>query len=149
MPDNKNKNDSSTEFYIQRILFPDGQILDLVCFEDIRSVEGIIEEIMNELQRKKTEIQTCPLCKSNLVYPVERYQLNDVEWKVLILCPNCMCKRELVVDRETVRELLKTARLGRESLMKALRGMEKKNMQDEAVKFIGALHRDHILPIDF
>lgn len=149
MPSKKNKSNLNTEFYIQRVVFAEGQILDLVCFEDSRSVEGIIEEIMNELQRKKTELQTCPLCKSNLIYPVERYQLNDVEWKVLMLCPNCMCKRELVVDRETVRELLKTARMGRESLMKALDSMQKQNMQDEAEKFISALHRDHILPIDF
>lgn len=149
MPSKKNKKHLGTEFYVQRVIFGEGQILDLICFEDSRSVEGVIEEIMNELQRKKTEFQTCPLCKSNLIYPVERCQLNDIEWKVLMLCPNCMCKRELVVDRDTVRELLKAARIGRESLMKTLEGMQKKNMQDEADKFISALHRDHILPIDF
>lgn len=104
---------------------------------------------MNELQKKKTEIQTCPLCKSHLVYPVERYQMNDAEWKVMMLCPNCLCKRELVVDREAVRELLKTARVGREQLMKELDSMQKKNMEEEADKFISALHKDHILPIDF
>ncbi|MHB8923178.1 MAG: hypothetical protein ACYC51_07280 [Thermoleophilia bacterium] len=112
-------------------------------------MESVIENIMTELQRKKTELQTCPLCKSKLVYPVERYQLNDMEWKVMMLCPNCLCKREVVVDRETVRELLKTARVGREFLMKELDNMQKKNMEDEADKFISALNKDHILPIDF
>ena len=126
-----------------------GQVLDLVCFDEEKSVESVIEEIMTELQRKKTELQTCPLCKSSLVYPVERYQLNDLEWKVLMLCPNCLCKRELVVDRETVRELLKNARVGRESIMKELDNMQKKNMKEEAGKFITALNKDHILPIDF
>lgn len=145
----KNKSSVSTEFFIQRVVFAQGQVIDLVCFEDSESVESVIEEIMTELQRKKTELQTCPLCRSNLVYPVERYQMNDMEWKVLMLCPNCLCKRELVVDRETVRELLKTARIGRESLMKELDNMQKKNMEDEAEKFISALHKDHILPIDF
>ena len=104
---------------------------------------------MAELQRKKLELQNCPLCKSDLVYPVERCQLNDLEWKVLMLCPNCMCKQELVVDRETVREILRTARIGRENLMKELDNMQKKNMEEEAEKFIAALHKDHILPIDF
>lgn len=112
-------------------------------------MEDVIDKIMKELQRKKTELQSCPLCKSHLVYPVERYQLNDMEWKVLMLCPNCLCKRDLVVDRETVRELLKTARLGREDLMRELDNMQKRNMEDESEKFISALHRDHILPIDF
>ncbi len=142
-------NNDSKEFFIQRIILAQGQVIDLVCFDENESVENVIEEIMTELQRKKIELQTCPLCKSNLVYPVERYQMNDMEWKVLMLCPNCLCKRELVVDRETVRELLKNARVGRESLMKELDNMQKKNMEEEADKFILALHKDHILPIDF
>jgi len=139
----------SKEYFIQRVILAQGQVIDLVCFDEKESVEGVIEEIMTELQKKKTDLQTCPLCKSTLVYPVERYQMNDMEWKVLMLCPNCLCKRELIVDRETVRELLKNARVGRESIMKELDNMQKKNMEEEADKFITALHKDHILPIDF
>ena len=145
-----NKSDNrNTEFFVQRVVLAHGHVIDLICFDDSRAVDSVIEEIMTELQRKKTELQTCPLCKSKLVYPVERYQINDMEWKVMLLCPNCLCKRELVVDRETVRELLKNARVGRETLMKELDGMQKKNMEEEAEKFITALHKDHILPIDF
>ncbi|MEK7816730.1 MAG: hypothetical protein AAB281_00585 [Actinomycetota bacterium] len=147
MLDNEDKRNS--DFFIQRIVLGQGQVIDLVCFDDDEDIDGVIEEIMNELQRKKTELQTCPLCKSELVYPVERYQVNDMEWKVMLLCPNCLCKRETVVDRETVRELLKNAREAREKLMKELNNMEKQNMQDEVGKFIEALERDHILPIDF
>jgi hypothetical protein len=143
------ENKSNTDFFIQRVVLAQGQVLDLVCFDDREAVDSIIEEIMAELQRKRTELQTCPLCKSHLVYPVERYQINDLEWKVMLLCPNCLCKREMVVDRETVRELLKNARVGRESLMRELDSMQKKNMEEEADKFITALNKDHILPIDF
>jgi len=145
----KEQENRKSDFFVQRIILANGQVFDLVCFDEDESVESVIEEIMTELQRKKTELQTCPLCKSSLVYPVERYQLNDLEWKVLMLCPNCLCKRELVIDRETVRELLKNARVGRESIMKELDNMQKKNMEDEADKFITALNKDHILPIDF
>lgn len=145
----KEQENRKSDFFVQRIILAHGQVFDLVCFDEDESVESVIEEIMTELQRKKTELQTCPLCKSSLVYPVERYQLNDLEWKVLMLCPNCLCKRELVVDRETVRELLKNARVGRESIMKELDNMQKKNMEEEADKFITALNKDHILPIDF
>ncbi len=144
--DSNNKN---SEFFVQRVVLAQGQVIDLVCFDDIGSTGSIIKEIMAELQKKRTELQTCPLCRSKLVYPVERYQINDMEWKVMLLCPNCLCKRELVVDRETVRELLKNARIGRETLMKELDSMQKKNMEEEAEKFITALNRDHILPIDF
>jgi uncharacterized protein YbaR (Trm112 family) len=149
VPQEKNKSQERTEYFIQRIVFSRGQVLDLVCFDDEVAIDGVIEEIMNELQKKKLELLTCPLCRSNLVYPVERYQMNDVEWKVMMLCPNCLCKREMVVDRESVRELLKGARLGREQLMKELDSMQKKNMEDESEKFITALNKDHILPIDF
>jgi hypothetical protein len=144
------KNDKgNTEFYIQRVVLAQGQVIDLICFDDSKAVDRVIKEIMTELQRKKTELETCPLCKSKLVYPVERYQINDMEWKIMLLCPNCLCKRELVIDRESVRELLKNARVGRETLMKELDNMQKKNMEEEAEKFIAALYKDHILPIDF
>ncbi len=146
---NSNNNDSVSEFFVQRVVLAQGQVIDLVCFDDIAATGNIIEEIMAELQKKRTELQTCPLCRSKLVYPVERYQINDIEWKVMLLCPNCLCKRELVVDRETVRELLKNARVGRETLMKELDSMQKKNMEEEAEKFITALNKDHILPLDF
>ena len=146
---NKSDNKRNTGFFVQRVVLAHGHVIDLICFDDVGAVDSVIEEIMTELQRKKTELQTCPLCKSKLVYPVERYQINDMEWKVMLLCPNCLCKRELVVDRETVRELLKNARIGRETLMKELDGMQKRNMEEEAEKFITALHKDHILPIDF
>lgn len=146
---NKSDNKRNTGFFVQRVVLAHGHVIDLICFDDVRAADSVIEEIMTELQRKKTELQTCPLCKSKLVYPVERYQINDMEWKVMLLCPNCLCKRELVVDRETVRELLKNARVGRETLMKELDGMQKRNMEEEAEKFITALHKDHILPIDF
>ncbi len=142
-------NNGNSEFFVQRVVLAQGQVIDLVCFDDIEATGSIIEEIMAELQQKRTELQTCPLCKSKLVYPVERYQINDMEWKVMLLCPNCLCKRELVVDRETVRELLKNARIGRETLMKELDNMQKKNMEEEAEKFITALNKDHIMPIDF
>jgi len=139
----------SKEYFIQRIILAQGQVFDLVCFDENESVDSVIEEIMTELQKKKTELQACPLCRTKLVYPVERYQMNDMEWRVLMLCPNCLCKRELLVDRETVRELLKNARVGRESIMKELDNMQKKNMEEELDKFITALQKDHILPIDF
>lgn len=145
----KDKQNSDKDFFIQRVILAQGQVLDLVCFDEGESVTDIIEEIMTELQRNKTALQSCPLCKSKLVYPIERCQLNDMEWKVMLLCPNCLCKREMIVDRESVRELLKNARVGRESLMKELDNMQKKNMEEEADKFITALNEDHILPIDF
>lgn len=145
----QDKQNSDNDFFIQRVILAQGQIIDLVCFDEGESVTDIIEEIMTELQRNKTELQSCPLCKSKLVYPIERCQLNDMEWKVMLLCPNCLCKREMIVDRESVRELLKNARVGRESLMKELDNMQKKNMEEEADKFITALNEDHILPIDF
>lgn len=145
----QDKKNSTSGFFIQRVILAQGQVIDLVCFDSSESAENVIEDIMTELQRKKTELKTCPLCKSKLVYPVERSQINDIEWKVLLLCPNCSCKREMVIDRETVRELLRSTRMGRESLMRELDNMQKKNMEEEAEKFVTALNQDHILPIDF
>lgn len=103
--------------------------------------------VINETRAK--ELQRCPVCRSKFVYPVERDQMNDIEWKVLLLCPCCLAKRQLTVDRETVRNLLKNARVNRESISKELDNMQKKHMEEEADKFITALKNNHIYPIDF
>ncbi|MEK7447584.1 MAG: hypothetical protein AAB632_02205 [Patescibacteria group bacterium] len=100
-------------------------------------------------KKRAEELQICLVCGSKFAYPVERYQINDKEWRVLMLCPGCLCKRELTVDCETVRELLKNARIGREQVSKDLDEMQKKNMEEMADRFITALQKDHILPEDF
>lgn len=93
--------------------------------------------------------QVCVVCKSDFVYPVERSQINDREWKVQLFCPICRSPREVKVDSEVVRELLRTARLGKEQLQEDLKSMEKKHMEEEAEKTISAIQKDRILPIDF
>lgn len=93
--------------------------------------------------------QVCVVCKSDFVYPVERYQINDQDWRILLLCPECQTLRETIVDRDVVRELLRTARIRREGIPKELKSMEKKHMEEEAEKTISAIQKDRILPIDF
>jgi len=105
---------------------------------------------MEPLVKKSQDLQVCPVCKSSLVYLVEKKQINDIEWKISLLCPNCFLLQEpIMVHRETARKLSKNARVGRENLAKVLAQMEKMNMEEEAEKMISALNKDHILPIDF
>lgn len=118
--------------------------IDQIIDHEIQNIEEVVK-------KKSDNCHVCPMpdCESEFVYSVERYQINDTEWKVRLLCPNCWNQRTVIVGRETVRTILKRARAGRERIMKDLDHMQKKHMEEEVEKFITALQKDYILPDDF
>ncbi|MDO8507315.1 MAG: hypothetical protein Q7S53_01980 [bacterium] len=104
---------------------------------------------MEKFSEQINEYQTCLFCGSNLVYPVERTQLNENGWKVAVRCPNCFGFRVECMHRDVMVGLIRNANKGREDLAKTFNQMAKKTMEEESDKMISALHRDQILPIDF
>ncbi len=102
-----------------------------------------------EVLRSCISLHICPICKSKMVNSVERIQVNDEVWNVLLFCPNCWEKREVYADRETVRELLKNTRLGSEALQRELDCLQKKNMEEDIEWYVTAIYTDRIQPIDF
>ena len=127
--------------------------------EERHDTDEVDEIISQEIQKPREEEKrrglgdycVCPMpdCKSELVYPDKKTQINDIEWKELLLCPNCGVSRELTVGREEIRNILKNNRIGREALMKEQDDMKKKNMEDVANKLEMALKNNHLMPIDF
>jgi hypothetical protein len=64
-------------------------------------------------------------------------------------CPGCLEVWPVQVNHDTIRGLLKKARIGREAVMKKLDRDIKKNMENYASVFVTALQKEHIFPSDF
>jgi|GEM_PF-3605157 len=128
--------------------------------ENHNNIEAEVQKIFTDAETASKETdqnaeqihwQKCPMpgCSSELVYLQEKNQLNDIDWEVTLLCPNCFTARKMIVDRKAVRKFLKTARIGREQLLKQYEELQQDNMEDDAEKIISALHEGRLLPIDF
>lgn len=92
---------------------------------------------------------TCPVCGSELVYPLERCQVGSDRWQLLMLCPDCFAWMNVSVDRQGAEEILLRQRLGREAITKELARLERRHMEEESEKFITALNAGAIQPLDF
>lgn len=91
----------------------------------------------------------CPVCESELVYPMERSQAGLDGWQLLMLCPDCFAWREVCVERGEMLDIYKRQHEGMEELARQLARLERQHMSEECEKFIGALHGGDILPEDF
>lgn len=92
----------------------------------------------------------CPVCKSSLIFSPVRSQIDDTDWwRVEMFCPDCFSRKTFVTGRETVLLLLKHARHGREALGELGDKRASRSMEESAVKFLAALQKDFILPVDF
>lgn len=117
------------------------------------------------LQPEKNLID-CDCCGSNLVYPLDFWQVEDDSagqpiknlpdhdwrphrWEVTTRCPNCEDVQTGVYDQETVDRFDSDLDLGEYELRQTLRQIIRLNMQDEINRFVGALAADQILPEDF
>lgn len=91
----------------------------------------------------------CPVCGSQLVYPLERSQAGVDNWQLLMLCPDCFTWREVNVGRGSMLEIFKQQRDGMEQVARQLAELERSHMSEECEKFVNALHSGNILPEDF
>lgn len=99
--------------------------------------------------RTATGAAACPVCGSELVYPLERSQVGSDRWQLLMLCPNCFAWVNVSVDHEGAEEILLRQRLGREALARELASLKRRHMEEECEKFISALGAGAIQPLDF
>jgi hypothetical protein len=91
----------------------------------------------------------CPVCDSELVYPLERCQVGTETWQLLMLCPDCFAWQEVCVDRGQMLDIFKRQHDGMEAVAGQLATLEQRHMSEECQKFIDAMHNGYILPEDF
>ncbi len=126
--------DSNSQ-HVRRVVLPSGRAIEVVYFESP--------------PRPLDELQICPECDRDLVYPVEWVEASDTHWEVLLRCPNCDWTELGIYDQPTVDRFDEQLDLGTETLIRDLKRLQQANMEDEADRFVRALNAGAILPEDF
>lgn len=95
------------------------------------------------------EARRCPLCHSELVYPVDWRRDGDAAWVLDLRCPNCEMQRVVAMGREGVEEFNRALYHGAQALAREAESLTRRNFEEEAEKIVAALERGLIQPMDF
>ncbi len=139
--------DSNSQ-YVRRVVLPSGRAIEVVYFENLAEAAAT-EPIPARERGPLKELQVCPDCDRELVYPVEWSEVSSTHWEVLLRCPNCEWSDIGEFDQPTVDRFDDELDRGTEALMRDLKRLTQANMEDEIERFVSALGVDAILPEDF
>lgn len=135
---------SDSTHYVRRVVLPSGRAIEVVYFDTQSS--GATPE---PPAIHRSDLQVCPECERDLVYPVEWEESSPTHWEVALRCPNCEWFRVGDYDQETVDAFDEELDRGTEALVRDLRRLTRANMEDEIERFATALDADAIWPMDF
>lgn len=105
--------------------------------------------IGNHTAISASELLTCPVCSSGLVFPIEYSPLNHDSWRLQMRCPNCFAWRESIVNTETYSAIGRHCCREQQALEEQLLLLEQRHMRETVESFITALYNGQIQPIDF
>jgi hypothetical protein len=100
-------------------------------------------------QEPSAAAHECPLCGSDLVYPLDWERNSEASWNLVLRCPNCDTQRSVVLGREGVEAFNREIYLGSQALAREADSMTRRNFAEESAKLVKALASDLILPMDF
>jgi hypothetical protein len=164
----------SEDYRMELFIFPDGSAVEMIVFAQTStpsqaSSRPTRDRDAGPAQReaqpgvKSTATQApppdgqepggtahaCPLCGSDLVYPLDWERNSAASWNLVLRCPNCETQRSVVLDREGVEAFNREIYLGSQALAREADSMTRRNFAEESAKLVEALARDLILPMDF
>ena len=99
--------------------------------------------------RPASELHTCPVCSSPLVYPTVWDEVGRGRFELLLRCPNCEAQSIGIFDRAAVERLEGELDRATHELVRDLTQLARRNMEDDVERFIAALRAGAILPMDF
>jgi hypothetical protein len=146
--DSEMSHSDSNSQYVRRVVLPSGRAIEVVYFEYLAEAAAT-EPLPTRERGPLKELQVCPDCDRELVYPVEWAEVSPTDWEVLLRCPNCEWSDIGVFDQSTVDRFDDQLDRGTEALMRDLKRLTQANMEDEIERFVSALGVDAILPEDF
>jgi hypothetical protein len=133
--------------YVRRVTLPSGRSIEVVYFEPLAAEAAGAAAAASS--NPGEELQVCPECDRDLVYPVDWEEASVTHWEVELRCPNCEWSEVGTFDQATVDRFDEHLDLGTEALVKDLRRLVQANMEAEAERFAAALDANAILPEDF
>lgn len=135
--------------YVKRVVLPSGKTIDVVLFSDSAEAEMVPVEPSPPVVEEEQDLQVCPACDSDLVYPLDWEEAGEEAWYVTLRCPECETLRDGVFSQDTVDAFDEELDAGTEALTADLRRLARSNMAGEVDRFAAALEADAILPEDF
>ncbi|HSL95757.1 MAG TPA: hypothetical protein VLA35_07570 [Thermoleophilia bacterium] len=160
------------DFRIELFVFPDGTEIEMLVFEQLS--EGRQPRIERAAAPHRAPVpprtaqatkprpaadepvtpttrepHVCPLCRSELVYPVDWQRTSDTAWQLRLRCPECETERDATLGRPEVEDYNRRLYYGSQELAQAAQEISRRNFEEEAAKLVAALELDLILPMDF
>ena len=96
-----------------------------------------------------TDAHRCPVCRSPLVYPIDWDRAGPASWTLILRCPECETRREVLLGRASVEEFNRELYRGAQVIARAADRMTRSNFEEEVERIVVALEHDLILPMDF
>jgi hypothetical protein len=100
-------------------------------------------------RRRRNDLHVCPVCDSELVYPIDWAPAPGGRWTVDLRCPDCEWRGGGTYDQRVVDRFDDALDRGTESLLEDLGLIVRANMEEQLDRFVTALHSAAILPEDF
>jgi predicted RNA-binding Zn-ribbon protein involved in translation (DUF1610 family) len=100
-------------------------------------------------RRRRGDLNVCPDCGSDLVYPTDWAPASDRQWHVALRCPECEWNGGGRYSQEMVDRLDEALDGGTEAVLDDLNILVRANMEEQIDRFVTALNGDQILPEDF
>lgn len=95
------------------------------------------------------ELEICPSCGLDFVYPVDWATAGQNHWEVDLLCPNCEWTGSGVFGQDAVDRFDEVLDRGSRALVSDLESLTRANMEEQIERFAAALQAGLILPEDF
>lgn len=132
----------------RRVQLPSGRYIDVIYFTPLEA-EAAGAAAAAAASSPVEELDVCPECDQDLVYPVDWEEVSVTHWQVELRCPNCEWTHVGTYDQATVDRFDERLDMHTETVEKEARRVSRENMLAEAEAFSAALEAGAILPEDF
>jgi hypothetical protein len=147
-------------YRIEVFVFPDGTSVEMIVFDRAASRRAAHApaaarpapcqcRVPPPPPRDEIDAHTCPVCGSTLVYPVDWERAGNAAWTLRLRCPECEMRREVRIGRTSVEQFNRDLYHGAQAIAREAERLTRLNFEDEAERFVTALERDLIQPMDF
>lgn len=145
-------------YRIELFVFPDGDSVEIIVFDREACRRGAAASaaaapapccVPAPPSREDVDAQACPSCGSTLVHPVDWQRSGDAAWTLILRCPECETRREVVLGRASVEQLNRELYHGTQVIAHEVERLTRRNFEDEVEWLVAALDRDLIQPMDF
>jgi hypothetical protein len=96
-----------------------------------------------------TDLDVCPQCGCDLVYPTDWTRLENRRWRLTLRCPNCELRRQIVVSRTGIEHFSRQLYYGTQKLTFQADALSRRHFAEEGEKLVAAVRANLILPMDF